>query len=282
MLYSHKVFILTTILLVLPSFLIAKDKFTIKGATIDNSNFVEVVLKIHNEANLTALVIPLEFTRGVVLKEVNFKDTRVEYFDLKVATIDNENRTLLIGLMPQIFPAAKPDLTKGVGTIANLTFEIVDPSIESMTIDVFKIPDPHRYIELVFVYHTFSRDGPQPTQRSIQRYPKFKPTTIFFDVGVDVIEEDFDNLPTESNLEQNYPNPFNSSTTIQFALKRSGDYRLIIYSITGQVVEEFMGTASCTKTTSIEWDASSCASGVYFYRLIADSFNQTKKAVLLK
>ena len=148
--YSYKVFILTTILLALPSFLTAKDTLMITGAVVDSSNFVEVVLKIHNDSNLTALVIPLSFTKGVELKEVNFKGTRVEYFDLQVATINNEKRTVLIGLLPQMSPKAKPDLPEGVGTIANLTFEIVDPSIESMTIDVFKITKPPLYIELTF------------------------------------------------------------------------------------------------------------------------------------
>lgn len=270
--------IVAGLILVLPSFSAAKDRLIITGATIDNSNFVEVILKIRNKANLTALVIPLSFTEGVVLKEVNFKDTRVEYFDLQVATIDSAKRTVLIVLMPRMTAIDKPDLTKGTGIIANLTFEITDPSIESMTIDVFKIPDPHRF-ELTFVYHITPNRS-----RSIQRHPKFDPTTILLSgINVDVVEEDLDNLlPTESNLEQNYPNPFNSSTTIQFSLKNPDDYKLIIYGITGQVVEEFIGTTSGAKTISIEWDASNYASGVYFYQLTTSTFNQTKKAVLLK
>lgn len=273
---AYKIFIGMITTLVLSSSLIAEDKLTITGATTD-SNFVRVVLKIHNKANLTAMIIPLTFTKGVVLKEVNFENTRVEYFDLKVATIDNEKRTVLIGLISQMTPH---DLAKGVGTIANLTFEITDPSIKSMTIGTFKILDPCRHIELTFVYR---KGGPQSVRRSVQRYPKFSPTTIFFSgIDVNVVEEDSNNLPVESNLGQNYPNPFNSSTTIQFALKRSGDYKLTIYSTTGQVVEEFIGTTSCTETTSIEWDASNYASGVYFYQLITDTFKQTKKAVLLK
>ena len=90
------------------------------------------------------------------------------------------------------------------------------------------------------------------------------------------------NVPLTFELAQNYPNPFNPTTTISFTLPSSSDYTLTIYNVNGQVVEQFAGRANAG-TTSVVWDANDQASGIYFYRLTADSHTTiTKKMVLLK
>ncbi|RME25909.1 MAG: T9SS C-terminal target domain-containing protein, partial [Candidatus Zixiibacteriota bacterium] len=89
-------------------------------------------------------------------------------------------------------------------------------------------------------------------------------------------------VPTSFKLDQNYPNPFNPTTTISFALPQAGDWHLTIYNIAGQVVQTFEGTADGAQYTTVNWDASNVASGVYFYRVVSGSYSATKKAVLLK
>ena len=89
------------------------------------------------------------------------------------------------------------------------------------------------------------------------------------------------NLPAKFSLEQNYPNPFNPSTVITFSLPRSTTYSLTIYSITGQQVAKFEGTAGPGMVTK-QWDGSAHASGVYLYKLTAGSFTETKKMLLVK
>ncbi len=88
-------------------------------------------------------------------------------------------------------------------------------------------------------------------------------------------------LPSEFALMQNYPNPFNPSTTIEFALPVASNYSLKVYNVTGQEVASFSGHAEAGMQ-SVVWEAGDNASGVYFYRLTADQFSQTKKMVLLK
>ena len=88
-------------------------------------------------------------------------------------------------------------------------------------------------------------------------------------------------VPTAYGLAQNYPNPFNPTTTISFALPEAGDYSLTIYNVSGQVVDVFAGNAEAGEHT-VEWNAETNASGIYFYRLEAGSFTATKKMVLLK
>jgi hypothetical protein len=89
------------------------------------------------------------------------------------------------------------------------------------------------------------------------------------------------NLPTNYSLSQNYPNPFNPSTVISFTLPTRSEYTLSIYNVTGQVVQTFSGVQEAG-TVDITWEAGQLASGVYFYRLQAGNFTDTKKMVLLK
>jgi hypothetical protein len=90
-----------------------------------------------------------------------------------------------------------------------------------------------------------------------------------------------DLVPDNFALAQNYPNPFNPATTVEFSLPVRSDYSLKIYNVTGQLVKEFVGTENAG-THQIVWDATSNASGIYFYKVTAGNFTDTKKMVLLK
>ena len=98
--------------------------------------------------------------------------------------------------------------------------------------------------------------------------------------------EEFD-MPRADYLEQNHPNPFNPSTTIHFGLKGPSDVSLKIYDVTGRLVRVLAnGHFRAGEYTRI-WDGRSnsgslVASGVYFYRIDAGTFMQTKKMILLR
>ena len=89
-------------------------------------------------------------------------------------------------------------------------------------------------------------------------------------------------LPKEFNLYQNYPNPFNPSTTIQFALPKESFTKLEIFNAIGERVETLITETLAGGVYQYKWDANKFSSGVYFYRLIADNFVQTKKLLLMK
>ena len=100
----------------------------------------------------------------------------------------------------------------------------------------------------------------------------------------------FDEAPEFVNrLEANYPNPFNPTTTIQYEIKNQGHVSLKIYNAAGQLVRTLVNEVQTPQIGGFEvtWDGRSNAgqqvsSGVYFYRLVAKDFTQTKKMVLLK
>jgi hypothetical protein len=87
-------------------------------------------------------------------------------------------------------------------------------------------------------------------------------------------------LPTSFALHQNVPNPFNPTTKIGLDLPTASDWSLAIYNVAGQLVESFSGNG--VGTVNVEWDASSVASGIYFYKATVADWTQTKKMVLMK
>ncbi|MGA9363425.1 MAG: T9SS type A sorting domain-containing protein [Bacteroidota bacterium] len=93
-------------------------------------------------------------------------------------------------------------------------------------------------------------------------------------------EEDL--LPHEFSLAQNYPNPFNPSTTIRYALPAALHVTLKVYNTLGQEVAALVDEFQEAGYKSAEFNAGSLASGVYFYRVTAGSFVDTKKLLILK
>ena len=96
-----------------------------------------------------------------------------------------------------------------------------------------------------------------------------------------IIEDNF-STPTLVSLYQNYPNPFNPSTTIKFSLPSSGYATLRIYNALGEEVAVLLHKELVTGSYEIEFNASALASGIYFYRLQAGNFVETKKMMLMK
>jgi hypothetical protein len=89
-------------------------------------------------------------------------------------------------------------------------------------------------------------------------------------------------IPAEYTLHQNYPNPFNPSTTIRYDLPRRSHVVLTIYSTLGQIVRELVNADVDAGYHSVNLDATGLSSGVYFYRMSAGDFVETKRLLLLQ
>ncbi len=138
-----------------------------------------------------------------------------------------------------------------------------------------------------FPHKIFDRDTlTLPTAPST--YGRFYPTSgewKTFAYSLDQIvwaENAREEMPAEYSLEQNYPNPFNPSTTIEFALPHSGFATLKVYNILGEEVATLMAGDHAAGSFKATWDASGLPSGVYFYRLTAGDYVQTKKSILMR
>jgi len=89
-------------------------------------------------------------------------------------------------------------------------------------------------------------------------------------------------LPTIFVLSQNYPNPFNPSTTINYSVPKLGLITINVYNVLGQELATLVNEEKPVGNYKVEFNANKLATGIYYYRIQAGSFVETKKMVLLK
>jgi len=89
-------------------------------------------------------------------------------------------------------------------------------------------------------------------------------------------------MPKEFSLSQNYPNPFNPTTNIKFSLPKEAKVRLTVYDAIGKEIAVLIDNTMSAGSHVIQWNATSYASGVYFFRIEADNFKMTNKMLLMK
>ncbi len=107
-----------------------------------------------------------------------------------------------------------------------------------------------------------------------------RPALVTSDIVNDVEEKI--TVPTEFSLYQNYPNPFNPTTEIVFSVSVAVKATLRIYDMLGREIATLVDEVKSPGRYTVRWDAGKNASGVYFYRLIAGDFVQTRRLVFIK
>ena len=101
---------------------------------------------------------------------------------------------------------------------------------------------------------------------------------VFTDLSPVSVENEVDfKGPLSFGLEQNYPNPFNPSTNIKYSVAETGSIKLSIYSVIGEQVAVLVDGIVQAGFYEVKFDAYNLPSGIYFYRLQAGSFLETKK-----
>jgi hypothetical protein len=86
----------------------------------------------------------------------------------------------------------------------------------------------------------------------------------------------------EFMLSQNYPNPFNPSTNIRYQVSGVSEVRLEVFDMLGRKVSTLVNERKAAGVYQVDFNAASLASGVYFYKLQAGSFSETRKMMLMK
>lgn len=104
----------------------------------------------------------------------------------------------------------------------------------------------------------------------------------YFNQNVGVMNREEAEIPTEYRLYAPYPNPFNPATHIRFDLPSEKHVVLMIYDITGRQVAKLIDGFKPAGIHQVVFDAKDLSSGVYFARLEAGEFKQTRKLLLLK
>jgi len=250
-----------------------KDVLRLSDAVVEGGEY-KVAVHVINDQELAALDIPLRFGRAgdpIELLRVDFAP-RVAEWDFTHAQIDNQNKTVILGLISELIGTRQnADMkvsAQGQTKIADLVFQMSEGY--EVPFEAFTTERPGH--ELTFIYNQMV-DG-KPVVQSIA--PELE-VEVTFKSGT---------LPTEYALSQNFPNPFNPSTSFSLSLPEASDYTIRIFNIAGQLVRSFDGHLEAGNHT-ITWDGDNnqghkVASGAYFYRADANGFTETRKMMLLK
>ena len=98
-------------------------------------------------------------------------------------------------------------------------------------------------------------------------------------VGVENISTE---VPAGFSIKQNYPNPFNPTTNIEFDVSKSSDLKITVFDIKGREIQTLVNERLNAGRYKVIFDGSSLNTGVYFYRLIANGYTETKRMFLIK
>ena len=149
----------------------------------------------------------------------------------------------------------------------------------------FGIPDIHQNQSIVLdfsfnfgIWHHFRPGGIGETHNFLKGCVISGIT--YGNLLVSVGEEN--ELPDKFALLQNYPNPFNPSTKIRYEIPERSFVTIKVYDVLGSEVVKPVNEEKSAGSYDVEFDGSGLTSGVYFYRLKAGDYVETKKMVLIK
>ena len=89
-------------------------------------------------------------------------------------------------------------------------------------------------------------------------------------------------IPDSYKLNQNYPNPFNPSTNIEYSIPSESFVELKVYDVLGNEIASLVNEQQQAGVYRADFTANNLSSGIYFYKLQAGNFIETKKMVLLR
>ena len=134
--------------------------------------------------------------------------------------------------------------------------------------------------------YSYPFTGGAPTVMSVKSFGGLRSEGVNFTFGLKqsttAVQTTSSDIPNAFFLSPNYPNPFNPSTMIEFGLPEREFVSLKIYDVLGNEIETLVDGQLTSGTYRVNWNAAARAAGVYFYRLQAGAFVETRKLVLLK
>ncbi|MCP4580007.1 MAG: T9SS type A sorting domain-containing protein [candidate division Zixibacteria bacterium] len=246
------------------------DDIFIRGnyAFIANSHPGMVILDISNPAN-PAFVSSYQASSSCntifVRENLVFMASNLSYHIVDISDINNPSHIISWGTQDHAYDIWSDG---HYAYMADMDLWIVDISDLPNVYSVARHPTPGWATE-VFV------DGEQVyiADRNSLMIFQFSPTDI---------EDDELLIPDRYRLSQNYPNPFNASSIIRYEVAKSSRVNLEIYDLLGRQVATLVNREQQAGYHQVVWNADDFPSGIYFYKLQAGEYIETKMMTLLK
>jgi hypothetical protein len=245
--------------------------------------------KIHEDNTFEISVPSGKYNLVFYAEDNNFLALPSEYFDVVVAedTVSGLNFELNYGHAQLVVKLIDPPLPSETGYWINTTGEWPDvygawqDDLMPDTSYVFNVCEGDWYLGLPIgvdyqLYDVFPEDTiVTVTEQDSIYYVEF---VYLLKAGLAAHTQ----IPETFSLYQNYPNPFNPLTLIRWQLPVASYVDVSVYNMLGQRVATLVNENQTAGQHQIKWNASGLASGVYYYRIKAGDFMQTKKMVLIQ
>ena len=193
----------------------------------------------------------------------------------------------------------------GMTTVYNGTYQVPGAGWQEIILQnpFYSPPDKNLLIEICFNNSTYTNNtivyGSSATGKNLHNHADLssgdgctgitttgstftaRPHINFFYIACG-IEKSEGEIPQKYSLSQNYPNPFNPVTKISFAIPKYSFVSLMIYDILGREIKNPVNEYVEPGNYTVDFNASEFSSGIYFYKLVAGDFSETKRMVLIK
>jgi hypothetical protein len=195
--------------------------------------------------------------------------------------IDGDESQDLYPLMERLFATTQGGVSDGFEPIENVHVQAIGTEIEDYTgYDGIYILEG-----LGAGNYDISFSHPVYRDTIILSAPSMPGHTTALDIVMS-IETDTDGedtpIPDDYVLFQNYPNPFNATTSIKYNLPVASYVTIEVYDLLGRKVETLVKSEQPAGYHQVTWNADDASSGMYFYRIQAEEYAETRKMVLLK
>lgn len=247
-----------------------KIKLIIDSLQIKNSDTLQIWV-IREISNFKRTIRRVWASDSIILVDIN------RQFQLKESTTSNHRLTCYPYTELWKFPTETGlEMERFSPDSSSKSFQ---KSVKNLPFQLYDTLSFHRNIGLVYFKHLTAKGPNTPYYYQI----KAKLTDYLVTGQSDYVADDF-----SLKLFQNYPNPFNSQTKIKYQTAKADRVLLTVYNILGRVVailvneHQHPGSYEIALGPNANQNISKLSSGVYFYRLQAGNFSETKKFVLLR
>jgi len=217
----------------------------------------------------------LEFGRGYWVRLAPAKEVEITGAERLSDTIDVSEGWNLIGSISRPIPVSGiGSIPGGVATSAFFGFNGIYKDVDSL------FPGEGYWVKAGQEGKLLLSAGPElpaSVKIAISSQPEDLPPTP---PGRN--DDSGEHIPSRYDLVQNFPNPFNPTTVIRCTVPLDGHVSLKVYDVIGREIATLINEPRAPGEYSVSWDASRVPSGVYYYRLVAGTYSDSKKMILLR